>query len=153
MRSLIRQAVALFLLAAGVAAVDGAGEDKKEQPLSPETVLEKEIQGKATVEFLVEGVTTLNIDSLYVPDVSHAQIIKAKVPGAREGREFWVVVSRETATRLLHLGVEDPAKHFRGKQMRVSGTIERFSPTEEPARMIYKIRVTDLAQLEHVKTP
>ena len=124
-------------------------EEKK--ALSAETILEKKVEGKATVEFLVGEVHTLNIDALFVPDVSHAQIIKAKV--SKEGHEFWVIVSREIATRLLRLGVVDPAEHFRGKLMRVSGTVERVAPPSLPSTTVYKLHVTSLDQLESIRKP
>jgi hypothetical protein len=153
MCSVMRLAAAAFLLAGGVAAVADDVEEKKVEPVSAETVLEKELLGKATVELLVEEVNTLNIDSVFKPGVSHAQIIKAKVPKAKAGREFWVIVSREVATRMLRSGIVDPAEHFRGKEMRVSGTIERSSPMSDPAKTIYKLRVTALEQLELIRTP
>jgi hypothetical protein len=124
-------------------------EEKK--PLSAETILEKKVEGKATVEFLVREVHTLNIDALFVPDVSHAQIIKAKV--SKDGHEFWVIVSREIATRLLRLGVVDPAEHFRGKLIRVSGTVERVAPPSLPSPAVYKLHVTSLDQLESIRKP
>ena len=143
-----REVVAI-LLAAAVAVVmrvpsAGAAEEK---PLSPETILAKKFEGQATVEFLVGEVTTLNIDSLFVPGVSHAQFIRAKVPGAKDGQEFLVIVSREIATRLLQLGIEDPAEHLRGKVLRVSGRVERHSENQ------YRLRVTSLDQLENIRKP
>ena len=127
---------------------------KQQKPLSPETILEHKFEGKATVELLVDEVKTLNIDSIFMPGLSHALTIKAKVSGAKDGEEFWVMVSRETATRLLRLGIEDPAEHFRGKVLRVSGTVERVTPPSAPAKTTYyKIHVTSLDQLESVHQP
>lgn len=93
------------------------------------------------------------LTSIFMPGLSHAQMIKAKVSGAKDGEEFWVMVSRETATRLLRLGIEDPAEHCRGKVLRVSGTVERVTPPSAPAKTTYKIHVTSLDQLESVHQP
>src|SRR5262249_30762909 len=117
----------------------------QEKPLSPETILAKKFEGKATVEFLVGEVRTLNIDSLFVPGVSHAQIIKAKVLGAKDGQEVVVIVSREIATRPLQLEIDDPAEHLRGKVLRGAGRVERRSETQ------YQIRVTSPDQLETIR--
>jgi hypothetical protein len=152
MGSVIHQTVVAILWAGGVVA-GAKQQEEKPEPVTAATVLDKELQGKATVELLVDMVTTLNIDSVFMPGRSHTQIIKANVPDAKPGREFWVIVSREVATRMLRSGIVDPAEHFRRKAMRVSGTIERQELTEEPVKTIYKIRVTSLEQIEQVKTP
>lgn len=151
-------AVFMSLLASAVVAVvgsplAGAADEKREKPLSPETILAAKFEGKATVELRVGEVHTLNIDSLFVPDVSHAQIIKAKIPGAKVGQEVLVTVSREIATRLLKLGIEDPAEHFRGKILRVTGTVEQIKDLSTPSAMVYRIQVTNLDQLESIRKP
>ncbi|MBC7819142.1 MAG: hypothetical protein IAG10_19810 [Planctomycetaceae bacterium] len=126
---------------------------KMQKPLAPEAILENKFEGQATVEFLVSEVHTIDIDSIFMPGLSHAQIIKANVSGTKDGQEFLVTVSREIATRLLRLGIENPAEHFRGKRMRVSGTVERFEPPSAPSKTIYKIHVTSLDQLENIRKP
>lgn len=143
-----RQAVAI-LLTGVVAVVMGItiASAAEEKPLSPETILKEKFEGQATVELQVGDVTTLNIDSLFVPGVSHAQIVKAKVPGAKDEQAFLLIVSREVATRLLKLGIEDPAEHLRGKVLRLSGRVERRSETQ------YQMRVTSLDQLENIRKP
>ena len=73
--------------------------------------------------------------------------------GAKAGQEFWVIVSRETATRMLRSGIVDPTQHFRGKVVRVSGTVKVVKPPSAPAKTIYKIHVTSLDQLESIRTP
>ena len=148
----------MTLLANAALAVVGsslaeAADEKEEQPLSPETILEKKFEGKATVELQVGEVHTLNIDSVFVPDVSHAQIIKAKISGAKVGQEVLVTVSREVATRLLKLGITDPAEHFRGKILRVSGTVEQVKELSTPSAMVYRVQVTNLDQLESIRKP
>ncbi|MFO0966703.1 MAG: sigma-70 family RNA polymerase sigma factor [Gemmataceae bacterium] len=129
------------------APVAAGAEEKKEKPLAPQTIFDKQFEGRATVEFLAGEVHTLNIDSVFVPNVSHAQIISAKVPGAKAGQEFIVCVVREVATRLLRLGIADPAEHFRGKVLRVSGVVQRLSGER------YRLYVTSLEQLEIIRNP
>ena len=152
MLSASRRAVVANLLSSAAVVIGGsswarAADEQKEKPLSPEVILEKKFEGQATVELEVGEVHTLNIDSLFVPDVSHDQIIKAKIPGAKTGQEFLVIVKRDVATRLLKLGIEDPAEHFRGKLLRVSGRVVRRSETQ------FQLRVTSLDQLEHLRKP
>ncbi len=151
-----RRAVSLFAVV--VVAVVGsplarAADEKREKPLSPESILENKFEGKATVELEVDKVRTLNIDSVFVPDVSHVQIIKAKIPGAKTGQEFLVIVRRKVATRLLMLGIADPAAHFRGKILRVSGTVEQIKRRSTPSALVYRIVVTNLDQLERIRKP
>lgn len=158
MFSASRRAVVASLLAFAVVVVAGsfwahAADEQKEKPLSPETILENQFEGEATVELHVGEVHTLNIDSLFIPDVSHAQLIYAKIPGAKTGEKVLVAVSREVATRLLKLGIADPAEHFRGKILRVSGTVERIERPSTPAATVYRIRVTHLEQLENIGKP
>jgi hypothetical protein len=127
--------------------------EEKEVPLSPEAIVERQFEGKATVELQVGEVHTLNIDALFVPDVSHDQIITARIPEAKTGDEFVVIVKREVATRMLQLGIEDPAEHFQGKILRVSGTVERLKRPSTPLVQVYRILVTDLDQLQSVRKP
>ncbi|MCY2967130.1 MAG: hypothetical protein NT069_26415 [Planctomycetota bacterium] len=158
MFSASRRAVNARLLANSVVAVvcfslACAADEKREQPLTPETILETKFEGKATVELQVGEVRTINIDSVFVPDVSHVQVIQAKIAGAKIGQELVVTVSREIATRLLKLGIEDPAEHFRGKILRVSGTVEQIKRPSTPTAMVYRIQVTNLDQLESIRKP
>ncbi len=158
MFSASRRAVNARLLANSVVAVvclslACAADEKREQPLTPEMILETKFEGKATVELQVGEVRTVNIDSVFVPEVSHVQVIQAKIAGAKIGQELVVTVSREIATRLLKLGIEDPAEHFRGKILRVSGTVEQIKRPSTPTAMVYRIQVTNLDQLESIRKP
>lgn len=147
--------IAVAMLAFAVAwALPGRGVAKEgdEKPVSAEEVLKKKILGQATVEFLVDEVTTLNIDSVFTPGTSHAQLISAKLPKGKGGEEFMVIVSKELATRMLRSGIVDPADYFRRKKMRVSGIVARIDRTP-PEVTTYKIHVTRMEQLESVRTP
>jgi len=145
-------AVVGFASSAGGEADDAVESKDAKKPLSAADVLDKKVLGKATVEFLVDEVRTLDIDSVFKPGTSHAQIIKAKVAGGKESQEFLVIVSKDSATALLRSGIVDVPGYFRGKQMRVAGIIERIDrpPTETT---VYKIHVRQLEQLENVRPP
>jgi hypothetical protein len=54
---------------------------------------------------------------------------------------------------MLQLGIEDPAEHFQGKILRVSGTVERLKRPSTPLVQVYRILVTDLDQLQSVRKP
>jgi hypothetical protein len=43
---------------------------------------------------------------------------------------FILYRTRNTATRLKRLGMEDPASHLLGKLVRVTGTVERKLPSD-----------------------
>ena len=126
--------------------------DKGKKPLSAAEVLERKVLGQATVEFLVDEVRTLNIDSVFKPGTSHAQIIKAKTGGGKRDQEFLMIISKEQATALLKSGIVDVPGYFQGKRIRVSGIIERIDrPPGETT--VYKIHVRQLGQLENVRRP
>jgi hypothetical protein len=138
----------------------GADEDKEKPEkkaneqilLSAADVLDKKVLGQATVEFLVDEVRTLDIDSVFKPGTSHAQIVKAKTGGEKRDQEFLMIVSKESATALLKSGIVDVPGYFSGKQIRVSGIIERIDrPPGETT--VYKIHVRRLDQLENVRRP
>jgi len=148
---LTRREVVALLLACGTWAVTGlpdalAGE---EMPLSPETIVEKKFEGKATVEFQVGEVGLMLTSRATSLDESLPLHIAPKAAG-KKGVQVYVLVSWETATRLKRLGIEDPAEHFRGKLLRVSGTVERLSGSSGTA---YRIQVNSLDQLEAVRRP
>jgi hypothetical protein len=44
----------------------------------------------------------------------------------------YVIVSWRAATRLRHLGIDDPAGHFRGQTVRVAGTVKRLTGGDIP---------------------
>ena len=146
MRSVSRREV-IGLVSAGVVTVamgsrvSGAA---KEKPLTPETIVAKEFEGKATVEFTVGKAGVMLHGRIFMADESEPLHIAPKA-----GRVY-VVVSWETATRLKRLGIENPAEHFRGKVVRVSGTVERLAGSSGAE---YRIQVTNLDQIEVIRKP
>jgi len=146
-------ALAMLVIAiAGTLPGRGVAKEGDEKPLAADEVLKKKVLGQATVEFLVDDVTTLNIDSVFTPGTSHAQLITARLPKGKGTERFMVIVSKELATRMLRSGIVDPADYFRRKKMRVSGIVERIDRTP-PEVTTYKIHVTRMEQLESVRTP
>jgi hypothetical protein len=143
---------ALRLVSAGVVAVTmalpmvGAAE---EQPLTPEAIMEKKVEGKATVEFPVGEVGVMFTSRATLADESLPLHIAPKTAG-QKAVGVYVLVSWEAATRLKRLGIENPAEHFRGKVVRVSGTVERLTGSSGPE---YRIQVTSLDQFEVIRKP
>jgi hypothetical protein len=132
-----------IVLAAALSGAVGA-----EKPMTAETVVEKMVEGKATVEFAVAKATLFRTSRSLPGGESEALCLNGK-PG-KGGGLFYVILSRETATRLLRLGIDDVEAHFRGKVVRVAGTIVR---REVGKRSDYHIEVTDLDQIEMVRKP
>jgi hypothetical protein len=141
---------ALRLVSAGVVAVAmalpmvGAAE---EQPLTPEAIMENKVEGKATVEFPVGVVGLMLTSRATLADESEPLHI---APKGKKAVGVYVLVSWEAATRLKRLGIENPAEHFRGKVVRVSGTVERLTGSSGPE---YRIQVTSLDQFEVIRKP
>jgi hypothetical protein len=153
MFALTHRAVAAVLLACGAWAVTGTpiARAAGEGPLSPETILEENFEGKATVEFSV-GEVYLKPTSWAVSSDNHWQAAPMRiVPGTDATKErVMVLLSGETTARLKKLGIENPAEHFRGKILRVSGTVERFQTRAGPE---YSVQVNSLDQLEDIRMP
>ena len=142
-----RRAVALLLLAC-VAPTASAAEEK---PLSPETIIEKNFEGKATVEFIVAEVY-LKPASWAVSSDRHWKAVPLQVVAKDTATtpRVLVLVSGEGTARLRQLGVEEPAAHFRGKVLRVSGTVVRGQRRDGPE---YSILVSSLEQVEAIRKP
>ena len=151
MLTLTRREVAAFLLACGALAVTGppVALAAEEKPLSPETIVAKKFEGKATVEFLVGEAGLMLTSRGTRPDESEPLLITPKTAGKKAGKVY-VLVSWEAATRLKQLGIENPSEHFRGKVVRVSCTVERLEGSSGPE---YRIQVTTLDQFEVIRKP
>jgi hypothetical protein len=148
--SLTRREVVGLVSAVVVAAVAGlpaAGAEEK--PLTPATIVEKKFEGQATVEFLVGEVGLMLTSRATSTEESEPLLITPKAEGKKTG-QVYLLVSWETATRLKQLGIENPAEHFRGKVVRVSGTVERLTGSTGPE---YRIQVTNLNQFEVIRKP
>jgi hypothetical protein len=137
-----------FLLACASSILAGApavrADDKT--PLSPETIVAKDLVGKATVEFLV-GDVYLRPSSWAVDANDHWRAVPLSIvqTGDATKERLTVLVSGEVTARLKALGI-DSAQHFNGKLLRVSGSVNRTGNT-------YVIQVKSLDQLESIRKP
>jgi hypothetical protein len=150
MSALTRREVIGFVSAGVAAAVAGrpAGA-AEEKPLTPAALVEKKVEGQATIEFPVEEVGLILTSRATLTDESEPLFIAPKTADKKAGRVY-VLVSWEVATRLKRLGIENPAQHFQGKVVRVSGTVERLTGSTGPE---YRIQVTSLDQFEVIRKP
>jgi len=123
-------------------------------PLSPETIVEKNITGKATVEFTVEEVYLLS-ESWAVSANDRWKAVPLNIVPKNFGKsgapnKMSVIVSGQVASRLKQLGIKNPAEHFRGKLLRVTGTV---TSQEKRAGTFYRLEVTSLDQLQVIAPP
>jgi hypothetical protein len=123
-------------------------------PLSPETIVEKNITGMATVEFTVDEVYLLPESwAVSANDRWKAvplHIVPKKVGKSKAPYKMSVIVSGQVASRLKQLGIKNPAEHFRGKVLRVTGTV---TSQEKRAGTFYRLEVTSLDQLQVIRPP
>ena len=117
----------------------------EENPLSPATIVAKKFEGKATVEFSVGQISLL--PTSWTDEGWKAASLRIAPKGEKQ-YEVSVIVSRQTLTRLKQLGIENPAEHFRGKVLRVSGHVERLPGSFGSE---YCIQVRSLDQLEAIR--
>jgi len=123
-------------------------------PLIPETIVEKNITGKATVEFTVEEVYLLS-ESWAVSANDRWKAVPLNIVPKNFGKsgapnKMSVIVSGQVASRLKQLGIKNPAEHFRGKLLRVTGTV---TSQEKRAGTFYRLEVTSLDQLQVIAPP
>jgi hypothetical protein len=149
--SLTRREVVGLVSAGVVAAVAGlpATGAAEEKPLTPAAIVEKKFEGQATVEFPVGEVGLMLTSRATSTEESEPLLITPKAEGKKTS-QVYLLVSWETATRLKRLGIENPAEHFRGKIVRVSGTVERLTGS---AGTEYRIQVASLDQFEVIRKP
>jgi hypothetical protein len=145
-----RREVAAFLLTCGAWALIGqlVAHAAEESPLSAEMIVEKKFEDKTTVQFSVGKVYLM--PSSWTTAAIKSAPLRIVPKAAGDNSQVSVIVSRETANRLKRLGIENPDEHFRGKVLRVSGTVERLSGSSGPE---YRIQVTSLDQLEAIRKP
>lgn len=104
-------------------------------PLTPAMVQDTMFEGKATLEFAVDKAGQLIEGRSIQPDESEALYLSPAVD-ERKASRVYVILSWKVATRLKHLGIDDPASHFRGKMLRVSGSVVRLSGGDVRARRV-----------------
>jgi hypothetical protein len=153
MFTLTLRAVAAVLLACGAlaGACPPAALAADDKPLGAETIVEKQFAGRATVEFTVGEVYLMPSSWAASADDEWGSVplrLVAKAAGKTD--PVYVLVSGQTVARLRQLGIEEPAEHFRGKVVRVSGTVERWV---KRAGTEYRLPVNSLDQLEFIRKP
>jgi DNA/RNA endonuclease YhcR with UshA esterase domain len=110
--ALMRRPVALLALALAVVAL--AAEDKEAKPLSPAEAI-KRVGQKVTVEMRVRASKNA---------LEHrGEIYLDSEENFRDEENLAVVINKDGAARFKEAGVDDPAAHFKGKTVRVTGTV------------------------------
>src|SRR5260370_32444107 len=149
MFTIARRAGPAFLLICAAGAMTGppVALAAVENPLSPQMIVEKNITGKATIEFTVGKV--------YLPrpscDGSWKAMPMGIVPKLGDDalfRKVYVYVSEKVTARLIQLGIENPAEHFRGKILRLCGMITRYETRAGPD---YPLEDNDLVHLQVIR--
>jgi hypothetical protein len=123
------------LLALALASATLAAEDKEGKPLSAAEAI-KRVGQKVTVEIRVRA----SKNALE----RHGEIYLDSEENFRDEKNLAVVIDKEGAARFKAAGVDDPAAHFKGKTIRVTGTVTLH---EKRPRIVVK----DPGQLRLVK--
>jgi DNA/RNA endonuclease YhcR with UshA esterase domain len=129
----MRRPAALLALALASAAL--AAEDKEGKPLSAAEAI-KRVGQKVTVEMRVRA----SKNALE----RRGEIYLDSEENFRDEKNLAVVIDKEGAARFKAAGVDDPAAHFKGKTIRVTGTVTLH---EKRPRILVK----DPGQLRLVK--
>ncbi|HEY0981985.1 hypothetical protein [Schlesneria sp.] len=135
----------------------GIGDQSLPDVWTPELLVRSGYTGPATVCLLAEDARPLDIANLG-PQGEHPSLVvfpashRGEVEGGSaerttDGNHFCLILSPELVERLVSLGIEDVASHFRGKSIRVSGTIERQEQEPPHIGLLYRMAVISLDQL------
>jgi hypothetical protein len=103
--------VALFCLALPLVAVD-----KEDKPLNPAEAI-KMVDKQVTVQMVVRS----SKNAL----TKRHEIYLDSEEDFRDEKNLAVVVTEDGAAKFKDAGIDDPAEHFRGKTIRVTGTVIR----------------------------
>ena len=114
-----------------VAVVAGGAEDK---PLSPADAIKK-VNEKVTVEMLVKA-SKNRIEK-------RGEIYLDSEEDFHDPKNLGVVITKAGAAKFADAGVKDPAAHFKGKTIRVTGTV--IVKEKRP-----RIEIEDTKQIEVV---
>jgi hypothetical protein len=151
MSAISRRDVIGFLSAAVVSVamgqhIAGAAEEK---PLTPEVIVAKKFEGKATIEFQVgsEGTGAMLGGGTEYGGVAGIHLCPDQ---PEKGGRIRVWVLMKPAHDLFRLGIDpvDPGGHFRGRVVRVKGEITRRS---DSAGAVYELKVESLDQFEGIR--
>lgn len=125
--------------------------------MTPESIVVNGTVGPAMIHFQVGDVRRLDIEGstpvsgaptlIIFPTVlsdSNGEPTFPKIPGVPP---FCLILSPEVTLRLLSLGIDDLADHFRGKYLSVSGNIERQRQDPPLTGELYRVWVNSIEQL------
>ncbi|HZY84991.1 MAG TPA: hypothetical protein VFE78_09180 [Gemmataceae bacterium] len=109
----MRTAVVLFVLCLPPALV--VADDKDAKPLSPAEAA-KNIDKKCTVEMEVKSTGKSGNRTVFLNSEANF----------RDGKNFTVMLGRGVLAKYKKVKVEDAAEHFKGKTIRVTGTVKLY---------------------------
>ncbi len=124
--------ILLVLLVAASAGDAAAVEDK---PLTPAEA-RKKVGEKITVEMTVRSAKD-RLDK-------RGEIYLDSQTDFRDPKNFAVVITKAGAASLKKAGIEDPARHFRDKTIRATGTVKKVQD-------VPRIEIDDAGQIRRVE--
>jgi DNA/RNA endonuclease YhcR with UshA esterase domain len=127
----MRTVAVLFVLCFPLALV--AADDKDVKPISPAEAA-KNVDRKCTVELEVKS----------TGKSGNRRVFLNSEANYRDAKNFTVLLNRDVLTKFKKAKVEDPAAHFKGKTIRVTGTVKLYNNKPE-------IVVDDPAQITVVE--
>jgi hypothetical protein len=138
MHSLVRWGSPFVLVLLCVATVRSSGAD--DPPKAPDTVImadhaREHLNQKCTVELTVKLSKNAVPRKVYYLDSEE---------DFHDEKNLAIVISYEHAARFLEVGIQDPAEHYKGKTIRVTGTVIQESEQT-------RIHVEDPKQITIVK--
>jgi DNA/RNA endonuclease YhcR with UshA esterase domain len=116
----MRTVAVLFVL--GLMSALVAAEDKDVTPISPAEAA-KNIDKKCTVEMEVKS----------TGKVGNRRVFLNSEANYRDGKNFTVMLGRDALAKFKKAKVEDAAAHFKGKTIRVTGTVKLYNNRPEIA--------------------
>jgi DNA/RNA endonuclease YhcR with UshA esterase domain len=116
----MRTVAVLFVLGLTPALV--AADDKDVKPLSPAEAA-KNVDKKCTVEMEVKS----------AGKSGNRRVFLNSEANYRDGKNFTVLLNRDVLAKFKKVKVEDPAEHFKGKTIRVTGTVKLYNNRPEIA--------------------
>jgi hypothetical protein len=121
------------MLAAAIVVLAAAAADDK--PLTP-VEARKKVGEKVTVEMTVMAAK----DRLE----KRGEIYLDAEEDFKDEKNFAVVITKAGAAKLKEVGIDDPAAHFKGKQIRATGVVKEVDK-------VPRIEIDDAKQIEIVK--
>jgi RNA polymerase sigma factor (sigma-70 family) len=117
-------------------------EKAKKEPdvLTPGEAIKQRTKEKLTVQFKAASVEVTPLDGLQIEGYNEGPFIRLK-----DGNKFSVLLRGPATYQIMRLGI-DPAKHFSGKVIRVTGQVQPDNGKGPP----FNIVVDDLNQFEVV---